>query len=239
MARASASVAILPKRKFMKKTTGDYHRRTRRCSDSSLSNPGRHQAAHHRAPIFSTIPYWRIAERRMRQLYPHSILRRSSRRNYPVKYGVNVFNPRARHSGWSEEALSRQPTLRCRRPPGWLCGAASTRSCLMRPSNAVKTEFMQCEAVAPIQENGPGPPAWRFELPAAPWEITVSVLADCLGRGVFLANRGITGPKVKGSYNQIGIFSQNRRHDFEFPGSEPSQSAGNTRIFYKQRDHRA
>jgi FADH2-dependent halogenase len=62
-------------------------------------------------------------------------------------------------------------------------------------------------------------------------------LVDCSGQATFLANRGITGPKVKGNYNnQIAVFSQIEDMILD-SGSKPSQALGNTLIFYKQRDH--
>ena len=60
---------------------------------------------------------------------------------------------------------------------------------------------------------------------------------DCSGQATFLANRGITGKKIKGSYtNQVAVFSQLSDMVLD-SGPEPSQAPGNTLIFYKQKDH--
>jgi FADH2-dependent halogenase len=96
---------------------------------------------------------------------------------------------------------------------------------------------MNCEAVAPIQKDGQIIGLQIRTGAGALENLLCDVLVDCSGQATFLANRGITGPKVKGNYNnQIGVFSQIEDMVLD-SGSDPSKAAGNTLIFYKQRDH--
>ena len=68
---------------------------------------------------------------------------------------------------------------------------------------------MNCEAVAPIQKDGQIIGLQIRTGAGALENLLCDVLVDCSGQATFLANRGITGPKVKGNYhNQIGVFSQ-------------------------------
>lgn len=96
---------------------------------------------------------------------------------------------------------------------------------------------MECDAVSPIQKNGRINGLQIRTAAGALENLFCDLLVDCSGQATFLANRGITGPKVKGNYsNQIGVFSQIEDMTLD-SGSEPSKSVGNTLIFYKQRDH--
>ncbi len=96
---------------------------------------------------------------------------------------------------------------------------------------------MDCEAVAPIQKNGRITGLQIRTRAGALENLLCDVLVDCSGQATFLANRGFTGPKIKGNYNnQIGVFSQIQDMTLD-SGSDPSKAPGNTLIFYKQRDH--
>jgi 1H-pyrrole-2-carbonyl-[peptidyl-carrier protein] brominase len=98
-------------------------------------------------------------------------------------------------------------------------------------------EYMECEAVAPIQKRDRLTGLQIRTAAGALENLYCDVLVDCSGQATFLANRGIAGPKIKGNYNnQIGVFSQIEDMTLD-SGSEPSKRSGNTLIFYKQRDH--
>jgi 1H-pyrrole-2-carbonyl-[peptidyl-carrier protein] brominase len=156
--------------------------------------------------------------------------------NYPVKYGVNVFNPHG--TPFWVEVKKRCPETNAMLPnTTWSVMRSSFDQILLDAALERGSEYMPCDAVAPIQENGRVVGLQIRTAEGALENLYCDVLVDCSGQATFLANRGITGPKVKGSYNnQIAIFSQIEDMILD-SGSEPSQSAGNTLIFYKHRDH--
>ncbi|MDQ3200214.1 MAG: tryptophan 7-halogenase [Verrucomicrobiota bacterium] len=156
--------------------------------------------------------------------------------NYPIKYGVNVYNPNG--VPFWVEVKKRCPETNAMTPNWtWSVTRSSFDKILLDAALARGTEYMQCEAVTPIQENG-RVTGLRIRTDSGALEnLLCDVLVDCSGQATFLANRGITGPKVKGNYtNQIGVFSQIEGMTLD-SGSEPSKSLGNTMIFYKKRDH--
>ena len=119
----------------------------------------------------------------------------------------------------------------------WSVTRSSFDKILLDAALARGAEYMQCEAVAPIQENGQVVGLQIRNESGALENLHCEVLVDCSGQATFLANRGVTGPKVKGGYaNQIGVYSQIEDMTLDL-GSEPSKSFGNTLIFYKERDH--
>lgn len=156
--------------------------------------------------------------------------------NYPVKYGVNVYNPHG--VPFWVEVKKRCPETNAMMPnTTWSVMRSSFDKILLDAALERGAEYMNCDAVAPIQENG-RVTGLQIRTGGGRLEnLYCDVLVDCSGQATFLANRGITGPKVKGNYNnQIGVFSQIEDMTLD-SGSIPSERAGNTLIFYKQRDH--
>lgn len=156
--------------------------------------------------------------------------------NYPIKHGVNVYNPHGTPF-WVEVKKRCLETNALLPNVTWSVIRSSFDKILFDAALARGAELMQCEAVSPLTmgdrvigvqiRTGGG----RLE------NLHCEVLADCSGQGTFLANRGITGPKTKGSYhNQIAIFSQVQDMIVD-NGEDASQKPGNTLIFYKRRDH--
>jgi flavin-dependent dehydrogenase len=156
--------------------------------------------------------------------------------NYPVKHGVNVYNPNG--TPFWVEVKKRCPDTNAMLPnTTWSVMRSSFDQMLLDAALERGAEFMQCDAVAPIQEDGAVTGLQIRNSSGALENLSCDILVDCSGQATFLANRGITGPKKKGSYNnQIGVFSQIEDMILD-SGSEPSQAPGNTLIFYKQRDH--
>ncbi len=155
---------------------------------------------------------------------------------YPVKHGVNVYNPKG--VPFWVEVKKRCPETNAMQPnTTWSVMRSSFDQILLDAALQRGAEYMQCEAVAPIQRDG-GIIGLQIRTAGGALEnLYCDILVDCSGQATFLANRGVTGPKVKGSYNnQIGVFSQIEDMTLD-SGSEPSQAPGNTLIFYKQRDH--
>ena len=156
--------------------------------------------------------------------------------NYPIKYGVNVYNPNG--VPFWVEVKKRCPDTHAMMPNStWSVTRASFDKILLDAARDRGAEFMQCEAVSPIQENGVVKGLQIRNDSGTLENLYCDVLVDCSGQATFLANRGVTGPKVKGNYtNQIGVFSQIEGMKLD-SGTEPSKSLGNTLIFYKKRDH--
>lgn len=156
--------------------------------------------------------------------------------NYPVKYGVNVFNPHG--VPFWVEVKRRCPETNSLIPNStWSVMRSSFDKILLDAARQRGSEYMECDAVSPIQENGRVTGLQIRTAQGALENLHCDVLVDCSGQATFLANRGVTGPKVKGNYsNQIGVFSQIEDMTLD-SGSEPAKSAGNTLIFYKKRDH--
>jgi flavin-dependent dehydrogenase len=156
--------------------------------------------------------------------------------NYPIKYGVNVYNPQG--TPFWVEVKKRCPETNAMIPNWtWSVTRSSFDKILLDAALSRGADYMQCEAVSPLQEEG-RVVGLQIRTDAGALENRYcEVLVDCSGQGTFLANRGVTGPKVKGGYsNQVAIFSQVENMILD-NGSEPSQSLGNTLIFYKKRDH--
>jgi FADH2-dependent halogenase len=156
--------------------------------------------------------------------------------NYPIKYGVNVFNPHG-VPFWVEVKKRCPETNEMLPNRTWSVTRSSFDKILLDAALARGAEYISCDAVGPLQENG-RVVGLQIRTPGGALEdLRSEVLVDCSGQATFLANRGVTGPKVKGSYaNQIGVFSQIEGMQLD-SGTEPSKSLGNTLIFYKQRDH--
>lgn len=156
--------------------------------------------------------------------------------NYPIKYGVNVYNPHG--VPFWVEVKKRCPETNAMMPNWtWSVTRSSFDKLLLDAARQRGAEYMQCEAVAPILKDGCVIGLQIRTAEGALEDLHCDVLVDCSGQATFLANRGITGPKVKGNYtNQIGVYSQIEDMTLD-SGTEPSKSLGNTLIFYKQRDH--
>lgn len=156
--------------------------------------------------------------------------------NYPVKHGVNVYDPNG--VPFWVEVKRRCPETNVLIPTAtWSVTRSSFDSILLNAARDRGAEYMECEAVAPIQE-GDRVTGLQIRTAAGALEnLHCEVLADCSGQGTFLANRGITGPKVKGGYaNQVAVYSQ-LGGVIRDAGTTPSTVAGNTLIFYKQKNH--
>ena len=156
--------------------------------------------------------------------------------NYPIKYGVNVYNPNG--VPFWVEVKKRCPETNAMMPNWtWSVTRSTFDKLLLDAARQRGAEYMLCEAVAPIQKDGRVIGLQIRTEGGALEDLHCEVLVDCSGQATFLANRGITGPKVKGNYtNQIGVYSQIGDMTLD-SGTEPSKALGNTLIFYKQRDH--
>ncbi len=156
--------------------------------------------------------------------------------NYPVKHGVKVFNPNG--VPFWVEVQKRCPETNALIPTStWSITRSTFDDVLLKGARERGAEYMECDAVSPIQEDG-RVVGLQIRTDGGTLEnLYCEVLVDCSGQATFLANRGFTGPKVKGSFaNQIAVYSQLDGVILD-PGNEPSLAPGNTLIFYKAKDH--
>jgi len=155
---------------------------------------------------------------------------------YPVKHGVNVFNPQG--VPFWVEVKKRCPETHGLIPTStWSVARSTFDKVLLEAACRRGAEHMECDAVSPIREGGRVTGLQIRTAEGVLENLSCDVLVDCSGQATFLANRGVTGSKTKGSYaNQIALYSQLggvMRDD----GTEPSKVEGNTLIFYKEKDH--
>lgn len=156
--------------------------------------------------------------------------------NFPIKHGVNVFNPHG--IPFWVEVKRRCPETHALIPTAtWSVTRSSYDNILLSAARDRGAEYMECEAVSPIQE-GDRVVGLQIRTAGGTLEnLHCDVFVDCSGQATFLVNRGLTGPKVKGSYsNQIAVYSQ-LAGVVRDSGTEPSKVEGNTLIFYKAKDH--
>src|SRR5689334_11547275 len=120
---------------------------------------------------------------------------RVAHEKYPVKHGVHVFNPHGK--GFWVEVKKRCPDTNALIPTStWSVKRSTFDKILLDEALHRGADHMQCDAVAPIQEHG-GVTGLQIRTPSGALEsLHCDVLVDCSGQGTFLANRGITGPKL-------------------------------------------
>jgi len=160
------------------------------------------------------------------------------RQNYPIKHGVKVYNPHG--TAFWVEVKKRCPETNALIPTTtWSVVRSSFDRILLDTARNRGVEYMECEAVVPIKEDDRISGLQIRTAKGALENLHCEVLVDCSGQASFLANRGITGKKIKGSYvNQVAVFSQLTNMVLD-PGSntDTSLAPGNSLIFYKQKDH--
>jgi len=160
-----------------------------------------------------------------------------ARQKYPIKHGVKVYNPHG--VPFWVEVKKRCPETNALIPTStWSVIRSSFDRILLDTARNRGVEYMDCEAVAPIKENDRITGVQIRTAAGALENLPCEVLVDCSGQATFLANRGFTGKKIKGSYtNQVAVFSQLKDMVLDPGGGDTSQAPGNSLIFYKQRDH--
>ena len=160
------------------------------------------------------------------------------RQKYPIKHGVKVFNPHGTHF-WVE-VKKRCPKTNALIPTWtWSVVRSSFDRILLDTARNRGAEYMECEAVAPIKEDDCITGVQVRTAKGALENLRCEVLVDCSGQALFLANRGITGKKVKGSYvNQVAVFSQLTGMVLDAGSdTDTSLAPGNSLIFYERKDH--
>ena len=153
-------------------------------------------------------------------------------RRHPVKYGVTVYGPRGTNAFWVP-VKGWRPESGLFDTHTWSVRRSDFDHMLFTAAAARGVEVMQAEAVMPLP-NGDSVCGVRVRTNGGTVEdITSEVLVDASGQGTFLCNAGVTGEKLRGSYDrQAAIFSQ-------VVGGirDPGAAGGNTLIFYRQKHH--
>ncbi|MBA3961145.1 MAG: tryptophan 7-halogenase [Chthoniobacterales bacterium] len=157
-------------------------------------------------------------------------------KNFPVKHGVNVFNPNG-VPFWVEVKRRCPETHELIPTATWSVVRSTYDDILLNAARQRGAEYMECEAVSPLRD-GDRVVGLQIRTPGGALEdLRSEVFADCSGQATFLANRGLTAPKVKGGYaNQIAVYSQ-LSGVIRDNGDTPSKVPGNTLIFYKEKGH--
>ncbi len=160
--------------------------------------------------------------------------------NHTIKHGVNVFGTKG-GSNWWVPVMQRTEDKELHEIHTYSVKRSEFDQLLLNKAINSGAELVDGRAIDPlVDENGVvqgariavGSNGGTREI-----DIRAEMTLDCSGQATFLANRGATGPKYKGSYDkQIALFAQidsYRRND----GSDRQHGAGNTHIFYKKKYH--
>jgi flavin-dependent dehydrogenase len=160
--------------------------------------------------------------------------------NHTIKHGVNVFGTKG-GSNWWVPVMQRTEDKELHEIHTYSVRRSEFDQLLLDKAINSGAELVDGRAIDPlVDENGVvqgarvavGSNGGTREI-----DIRAEMTLDCSGQATFLANRGATGPKYKGSYDkQIALFSQidsYRRND----GSDREHGSGNTHIFYKKKYH--
>lgn len=152
---------------------------------------------------------------------------------YPIKHGVNVYGPRGKEAFWvpvkrRDENKQLQPTTT------WQVRRSRFDQALLDVAIERGAELMQCRAIAPLIDKG-RVCGVRVRTPTDTTDdLHSKVVIDASGQSTFLASNGaVTGPKERGRYDrQVAVFSQ-------VVGAirDSGDAAGNTLIFYRQKNH--
>ena len=160
--------------------------------------------------------------------------------NHTIKHGVNVFGTKG-GSNWWVPVMQRTEDKVLHEIHTYSVKRSEFDQLLLDKAINSGAELVDGRAIDPlVDENGVvqgarvavGSNGGTREI-----DIRAEMTLDCSGQATFLANRGATGPKYKGSYDkQIALFAQidsYRRND----GSDREHGSGNTHIFYKKKYH--
>jgi FADH2-dependent halogenase len=152
---------------------------------------------------------------------------------YPVKYGVNVYGPSGKHAFWVP-VKKRDENNQLQSTTTWQVRRSSFDQMLLDAAVARGAELLPCRAIAPLVEND-RVNGVRIRTPqGATEDLTAEVVVDASGQSTFLASTGApTGEKGRGNYDkQVAVFSQ-----VVDALRDPGEAAGNTLIFYRQKNH--
>ncbi len=153
-------------------------------------------------------------------------------RRHPIKYGVTVYGPGGKNSFWVP-VKGWHPESGFFDSHTWSVRRSDFDHMLFTQAAAGGASVIEADAVAPLL-NGTGICGVRVRSNGGAVEnIASEVLVDASGQATFLSNAGMTGQKVRGSYDrQVAVFSQ-------VVGAirDPGAASGNTLIFHREKNH--
>lgn len=150
----------------------------------------------------------------------------------PIKYGVTVWGANGKNQFWVPVA---ERTEEGKIQPAWTWQVRRSRFDQLLLDEAVSRglDRRRGDAKEPIVEDGEVKGLRYVDDSGSLAEIRCRLLIDCSGQNTFLANKGVTSPKVRGKYDkQVAIFSQ-----VEGALRDPGDAADNTLIFYREKHH--
>jgi 1H-pyrrole-2-carbonyl-[peptidyl-carrier protein] brominase len=152
---------------------------------------------------------------------------------YPIKHGVNVYGPNGKEAFWVP-VKRRDENKQLQSTTTWQVRRSRFDQALLDVAIERGAELLPCRAHAALVEDD-RVTGIRIRTPGGlPEDIKAEVVVDASGQSTFLANNGApTGPKERGRYDrQVAIFSQ-----VVDAVRDPGDAAGNTLIFYRQKNH--
>ena len=152
---------------------------------------------------------------------------------YPIKHGVNVYGPGGKNS-FLVPVKKRDANNKLVPTTTWQVRRSTFDRMFLDAAIERGADVLPCRAIAPLME-GDRVTGIRIRTTQGSTEdLKSEVVIDASGQSTFLANTGAPAvEKERGSYDkQLAIFSQvvNAIRD-------PGNAAGNTLIFYRQKNH--
>ena len=159
------------------------------------------------------------------------------RRQYPVKYGVNVYG-HSKTGNWFVPVQGRDQEGKLFDLETWQVRRSGFDQLMLDTAVDRGANLVHGKATFPILQDGTVKGAKVQARDGGELTIESELTLDCSGQATWLANSGgVTGPKYLGAYDkQIAIFSQVRGAIRE-QGATRDQCKDNTLIFYQQKYH--
>ena len=152
--------------------------------------------------------------------------------SYPVKHGVKVYGESGANTFWIP-VCERGPSDDLKPNSTWQVVRSSFDDMLLNAAVERGAELLPCEAVSPLTAKAGRVSGVRYRTSRGQLEdVRSQVVVDASGQATFLANRGVTTPAERGSYDkQLAVFSQ-------VAGAirDPGDGGGNTLIFYREKN---
>lgn len=151
--------------------------------------------------------------------------------DYPVKVGTKVVGAGGNNSFYVPVMARINGKLTAMTT--WQARRSDFDNLLLETALERGVQMFSGEAVVPLKEDDRVVGVRCRSKEGVEEDIKAEVTIDCSGQNTFLANKGITGPKVRGDFDkQIAIFSQ-------VTGAvrDEGEIRDNTVIFYKKRNH--
>lgn len=152
-------------------------------------------------------------------------------RRFPIKHGVTVYGAKGTNTFWVP-VMRRHHDGDLTSTTTWQVRRDEFDQFLLETAVARGASLVKGDADGVLRDAG-AVCGVRVKTAEGPREVRCRILVDASGQKTFLANQGVTGPKLRGTYEkQVGIFSR-------VTGAvrDPGDAEGNTLIFYQEKHH--